>query len=86
MAPYYALLIAECENGNTRETKALTAHFKFASEDQWTMYNDEQFDDLIEEFNDWLASNGYKNWYVNDSIETYCRLTDTEAVNPIIVA
>ncbi len=83
--PFYALLIAECENGVTGETKVLTSHFKFANEDLWNTHNDYQFDDLIEQFNDWLSANGYKNWYVNDTIETVRRLSATNAIAPVVV-
>jgi len=85
MCEVYVVLIAECLNTATGEEKALSAHFKFANEELWNLYNDHQFDSLIEEFNQWLADNGYKDWDVDDVIETDHFINATDAINPVVV-
>ena len=67
---YYAILIADCQNCNTDRHKCLSAHFCFESEALFEQYEADQYDKLIDEFDKWLQENSYKNWNVDDVIET----------------
>jgi hypothetical protein len=58
MKPFYVMLVSECVNENTGEEKAIEAHFKFASQELWEEHCDNTFDQLGEQFNEWLQKNG----------------------------
>nr|QBK86617.1 MAG: uncharacterized protein LCMAC102_04130 [Marseillevirus LCMAC102] len=82
---YYVMLCATCEHDKTNKQKCLSVPFKFRDEEQWGIYDGTGFDDLYEEFNDWLQNNGHEGWYIDDILETEKDITPAEARNPVIV-
>ena len=82
MKPYYVLLMAECLNENTAEEKVIEVPFKFASKKLWEYHSDDYFDDIAEQFNEWLQNNGYRGWYMDDAIETVKSINSKDAISP----
>nr|QBK86653.1 MAG: uncharacterized protein LCMAC102_04490 [Marseillevirus LCMAC102] len=82
---YYVMLCTTCEHDKTNKQKCLSVPFKFRDEEQWDSYSDDGFDNLYEEFNEWLQDNGYEGWHADDSLETEEIITPAKAKNPVIV-
>lgn len=80
--PYYVILCGVCQNDETGKEKCLEAHFKFASEDLYEMYEGDGFDMIMEEFNEWLQANGHEGWYLDDVIETVRSISPEDAIMP----
>ena len=82
MKPYYVMLMSECMNEDTGEEKVIEVPFKFASKKLWEEHCDNYFDDIAEQFNEWLQNNGHSGWYMDDAIETVKSIKPQEAISP----
>ena len=77
-------LIAMCEHTDSERIEPKEADFWFLNWDVYQRYEDDFFDGISEDFEEYLRGvKGDPGWIVVDAIESFGDIPESEAVNPV---